>query len=492
MTPFVHARPNAAALIESMRDIGYSLPAAVADIIDNSITAKAKRIEVLTHFDGRDSAIGILDNGVGMTRGELIEAMRPGTRSPTEERAEDDLGRFGLGLKTASYSQCRRLTVSSRRAGVTCIARWDIDRVVAENDWMLETLEPGPEIRWLDRVGEQGTLVVWERLDRILGETFQGTESEFDAAIAEVEKHLALVFHRFIKGSHGARRTQILLNGTEVKGFDPFFSERSNLDPEEPFLIGDQRVNLRTYTLPHHSSVTPDEWSYYAGEEGYLKNQGFYVFRGNRLIIHGTWFGLMRQGELTKLSRVAVDLPNRLDDSWKIDVKKASAQPPPGLRRRLKALTERLSATSKRIFKHKGAKQTSKDAYPLWVRKQRHNTVSYVINEEHPVVVDFLESLDEETASHLRAFLAFASASLPLSALHHDVSANPENVIPGELSESDLFVTASSLAKGLLQRFKDPDVVREMIRSAEPFRSDWERTDLILRPLFEEWEADDV
>ena len=108
-------RPNAGALIESLRDIGYTMSSALADIVDNSLTADATEISIRVRSDPDNAAIGIIDNGVGMSRSELLEAMRPGSRSPTEARNADDLGRFGLGLKTASFSQCRRLTVVTRR-----------------------------------------------------------------------------------------------------------------------------------------------------------------------------------------------------------------------------------------------------------------------------------------------------------------------------------------------------------------------------------------
>ena len=112
---FEHVPPRAASLVESLRDIGYTFHAAVADVVDNSITAQATEIEILDNSDPDYPAIGIVDNGHGMAEPELTEAMRLGTRSPTDEREPFDLGRFGLGMKTAAFSQCRRLTVITRR-----------------------------------------------------------------------------------------------------------------------------------------------------------------------------------------------------------------------------------------------------------------------------------------------------------------------------------------------------------------------------------------
>ena len=160
--------PRASVLIESMRDIGYSLQTAVSDIIDNSIAAGAKNIEFLADTTSDLPAIGILDDGSGMSDDELLEAMRPGTRSPLEGRPDHDLGRFGLGLKTASFSQCRRLTVLTRKAGTTSCAVWDLDTVAESDEWYVELPDSIADIPWVDRLERNGTLVVWQKLDRLV------------------------------------------------------------------------------------------------------------------------------------------------------------------------------------------------------------------------------------------------------------------------------------------------------------------------------------
>jgi hypothetical protein len=394
----VQAAPKAALLIESMRDIGYSLETALADVIDNAITAKANRIEILTDFDAVGHRIGILDDGDGMTEAGLLSAMRPGSRNPRDDRNSSDLGRFGLGLKTASFSQCRRVTVLTRQNGVTSAAIWDLDFVAAKDDWLVQLPDDPSMIPWSDRVSENGTLVVWEQLDRIVEQ--QGTDAgiaHFVKRLDDAREHLELVFHRFLSGEPSLKKIDIRLNNRSLEPFDPFHSTHSATTAEpltpEVIKVGAHTVTIQTFTLPHHKKVTPQEWERYAGRAGYQKNQGFYVYRQRRLIIHGTWFGLARQTELTKLARVRIDMPNGLDADWKIDVKKASAQPPHQVRERLRRIIETIGATSKRVYTARGRILVTDSRLPVWNRVQDKNEISYQINPSHPVVAEFVGQL---------------------------------------------------------------------------------------------------
>ena len=158
----VEIPPNPSPLIESLRDLGYSLGTALADIIDNSITAGAKKIRIFSNPSSDNPMIGILDDGTGMSETVLFEAMRLGTRSPLEVRDQSDLGRFGLGLKTASFSQCRKLSVMSRADGVTSCAQWDLEHVARSKKWEMRIPDGPSAIPWSETLGAHGTLVVWE------------------------------------------------------------------------------------------------------------------------------------------------------------------------------------------------------------------------------------------------------------------------------------------------------------------------------------------
>ena len=471
--------PRASALAESLRDMGYSLRTALADVIDNSITAGARNIDLLADTHDQVPAIGVLDDGCGMTQSELLDAMRPGSRSPLEVRVADDLGRFGLGLKTASFSQCRRVTVYTRKDGVASQASWDLDRVAARDKWVVEVGDSEDAIgtRWSECLIGDGTLVVWEKLDRLIGPEDQPDRSDLVRQLDDAASHLEFVFHRFI-GGRGGKKLTMSLNGREMRAFDPFNSNHpaTQHHAEEVISLDGREIRIWPVTLPHHDKVEKTEWERLAGPEGYVSNQGFYLYRNRRLILHGTWFRLARQLELTKLARVGIDIPNTLDAEWKIDVKKASAQPPPPVRQRLRRIIERMGVPSRRTFTGRGTKLTSESRLPVWERKQDKNRISYEINSGHPLIAAFRDEMVAERAEEFDRILSVIAAALPVEALHMDVSANPEAVGSPPIAVEELGTIVSSMW-GILRARKLPTrEIKDWMRSAEPFKSDWERT----------------
>ena len=478
--------PGASALAESLRDMGYSLRTALADVIDNSITAGARNIELLADTHDQVPAIGVLDDGCGMTRPELLDAMRPGSRSPLEVRDADDLGRFGLGLKTASFSQCRRVTVFTRRDGVATRASWDLDTVAARDKWVVEVgdLDDAIGTRWSECLLGDGTLVVWEKLDRLIGSGDQTDRSDLVRELDDAASHLEFVFHRFIGGR--GRRVTMSLNGRELRAFDPFHSNHpaTQHHAEEVISVDGTNVHIWPVTLPHHDKVERAEWERLAGPEGYVRNQGFYLYRNRRLILHGTWFRLARQLELTKLARVGIDIPNTLDTEWKIDVKKASAQPPPPVRRRLRRIIERMGVPSRRVYTGRGAKLASESRLPVWERKQDKNHISYEINGKHPLIAAFRSEIGDERANEFDRILNVVAAALPVETLHVDVSANPEAVRSPVIAVEELETIVSSVWGILRNRqLLSTGEIRDWMRSAEPFRGDWERASRFIEDL---------
>ena len=425
--------------------------------------------------------MGILDDGKGMTEEELLEAMRLGGRNPLEERDESDLGRFGLGLKTASFSQCRVLTVVTRSQGSTAIARWNLDRISESGRWQVEIPDDMTAVPWVELLGEGGTLVVWEGLG--LGKVHGDSDRDFVRQMDEARSHLELVFHRFLSGEPGRRRVSIEMNNRPLEPFDPFHSSHpaTTAGPEERIRVAHANVLVQAFTLPHHGKVTLAEWERYAGPEGYLKNQGFYVYRERRLIIHGTWFGLARQTELTKLARVRIDMPNALDEDWKIDVKKASAQLPPPVRERLRRIIEPLAAGSKRVYRTRGRRLTQENRIPVWSRVQDKNQIFYRINGEHPMVLDLLSRLPPEVQGDFLRVIEVAGASLPMDALFADLGGDTTAVVGAEASEEALRYAVETTFAHLSSTVQSTEDVLTMMRAAEPFRSNWERTEQMLR-----------
>ncbi|MDG0810601.1 ATP-binding protein [Cohnella rhizosphaerae] len=217
--------PNAPVLMEATRAIGYSIETAVADIVDNSVTANATQVHIM-FFPVGNPYVAIMDNGDGMNKDEIKNAMRYGSKNPLDARALGDLGRFGLGLKTASMSQCRRLTVISKKCDEIIGAQWDLDFIESTNDWSLKLLN-SDDVADIPHIGQlkennTGTLVVWQALDRLsLGEL------NFDQIMGKymdrVREHLSLVFHRYLSGEQGIKKVEILMNNVRLEPIDPFF-----------------------------------------------------------------------------------------------------------------------------------------------------------------------------------------------------------------------------------------------------------------------------
>ena len=478
--------PRASVLVESLRDLGYSLQTAVADIVDNSLTASACNIELLADTHVEAPAIGILDDGAGMTEPELLEAMRPGSRSPQEDRAITDLGRFGLGLKTASFSQCRRLTVVTRRRGEMSCAVWDLDIVAARDRWMVERPLDIAWIPWSGRLVADGTLVVWEKLDRLVGADGGTDRQNLVRQLDETATHLEFVFHRFLSGREGgAGRVQMFLNGRALRPFDPFHSHHpaTQHHPEERFQLDGRDIRIRPVTLPHHDKASEADWKRYAGSEGYVKNQGFYLYRNRRLIVHGTWFRLARQLELTRLSRVRIDIPNSLDAEWKIDVRKAWAQPPPPVRERLLRIIDRIGIPSRRTYTARGARLTDDSRLPVWTRSQDKNRISYGLNLDHPLFSAFEDRLDETGLDEFRRLVALVVSTLPVEALYADVGAGSESMVRQALGREDLEHIVQATWRLLRDSGLSSDDAEARMRSAEPFGSRWEETAEMLQVL---------
>lgn len=472
------ATPHAAALIEGLRDIGYSLETAISDIIDNSITAGARCIRIITEAVSEEPHIAIIDDGLGMDQQELVAAMRPGSQNPLAARDEPDLGRFGLGLKSASFSQCRRLTVVSRKAGRSSAAVWDLDDVAERNEWSVWLPEDISGIPEADQLGPTGTLVLWQKPDRLIGSIANNTARRAEVInrrIAETERHLRLVFHRFMES---AKPLRILLNGRPLRPIDPF--ARSNpatiCDPEERLALARGDVEIQSFTIPHHRQMSAADWEDIAGPEGHLKSQGFYLYRGRRLILHGTWFGLCRQSELTKLSRVRIDIPNSMDADWKIDVKKSSAQLPPVVRDRLRKVIERIQDGSKRTYRRRGHKLVDQERLPMWHRILADGHIRYRPNTGHPAYAEFAASLPPELRRGFFNCIALVGASLPVETLHADMAGMAEQIVPDQVDEDTLAQAVKATLTVLREAGKDIGEIMALMKDVDPFRSAWDDT----------------
>lgn len=329
--------PDAPRLIFGLRDTGYNVKTAVADIIDNSIAAKANliNVEIILRDDGR-KLVYFGDNGEGMDIDGIHKAMRYG--APERENPES-LGKFGLGLKTASSSVCLKFTLISRKAPDQELAKlaWDLDHVAQQKRWeMLQEAVSQDEREMFDELcGDKGTLVVWEKCDRILTKEYEPGGAKEKAAInrlaESLAKHLSLVYHRFLdKADERERHIDIVINQTPVVPWNPFYPARSEqvLPEKKQTLVvelpdGSEEVaNIRAWILPHRNDMTKEEEKSYARISN--RAQGFYVYREGRLIQDGSWMEVFGAPEPhTSLLRIEFDFGHELDDAFRIDVKKS-------------------------------------------------------------------------------------------------------------------------------------------------------------------------
>jgi len=463
--------PNAPTLMESTRAIGYSAEAAIADIIDNSISAMANNIEI-DFFPKGNPFIAILDNGNGMLQDDLIAAMQYGSRNPREERESTDLGRYGLGMKTASLSQCRRLTVISKMNETISGCQWDLDYIREKNDWSLQILDyddmqllPG-----FDKLNysEQGTLVLWQDLDKFRT-GYADIDTAFREKIGAVKEHLALVFHRYLNGESGLKKLTIKFNSVPLTPKDPFLTKKSiQLMDTEVIRVMEQEIQIKPYILPHISKLTNDEIEELGGKEGLRRQQGFYVYRNKRLLIWGTWFRLMRQGDLSKMARVMVDIPNSLDELWTLDIKKSTAIPPEEVKRNLNTIIGKIAEGSRRQITHRAKKEVGDDGIHLWNReKLRSGGIQYTINRDYPII-GILLNRHPDLHVNIELILKQIESQLPLNSLYIDLT-NDEK-IENEVDYQDTKIV--DLLKTILDTYNilesRPSLLARL-KIAEPF-----------------------
>lgn len=387
--------PSAKRLIRSLRDIGYEFVDAVADIVDNSIEAHATIISITLKFEGEDSYLTIADNGVGMASKDIQEALRFGSNRAYED--SDDLGRYGLGLKTASLSQCERLTVSARRGEERARINsycWDLDHIEQTNRWEILKIE-SDEIKdevWRHLHETTGTVVTWERLGRLLGYKYPSGEyarKQAEQMAESLKLHLGMVFHRFLSGEIHGKRIAIYINDERVTPWDPYSRAEKHTQKLEPILIpldfgeGIYNVKVQPYILPPQSLYSSTKAHLQASGPGkWNKQQGLYIYRSNRIIQAGGWSGLRTSDEHTKLVRVAVLIPSQLDELFQVNVAKKHLTLPRELRSVLLKEIQPIIQRAQEVYRDKRvseAETAGPQTAALHAPEIKDNTVSFSV-----------------------------------------------------------------------------------------------------------------
>lgn len=483
---FLNIQPSPLALVQSLRDIGYSMESAVADIIDNSITAGADNIHVRFAWNEGNPWIAVIDDGCGMSHAELTDAMRLGSKNPLEEREENDLGRFGLGLKTAAFSQCRQLTLISQKNGMTACREWDLDLIEENPDdgWRLRVIEFSDLQKdkviagLLPALQHDGTIVLLRKLDR-----YDGLEKKLNSLIEHTRTHIELVFHRFLSPRRGNKSIKILLNNDALTAFNPFNPTHPATQelPVQSIHVDGQSVTVQPYVLPHYNKISRSEYEKYSGTGGYLQNQGFYVYRNRRLIISGTWFRLIKKEELTKLLRVQIDLPNSLDYLWKIDVKKSHASPPEAIRNELKLIINRIASAGKRVYRQRGKKLANTIKVPGWIRKAAEGKIIYEINQEHPLITQIKNYLPAEKRQMFNDLIFMLESSFPTELFYSDVAKKPEDLTKPTCDENQLTALVDMFRDQMISNGVPETEIAARLITIDPFAAYPEEIERIFR-----------
>ena len=436
--------PPAGALIQSLRSIGYTFNSAVADIVDNSVDAKASRIEIeITPGDVDQFSVSICDDGHGMSFEELKQAMSLGSKSPEFTRKAQELGRFGMGLKTASFSQAKILSVITRRAEEEWVGlRWDLDHVAKTNHWSVKVLGEHGIKSILDSMAnsgalKQGTIVRWEQCDRLIPE---GSDSDvrdkiYKDTVYELQCHLGLIFHKFL-GPRGS--AELLVNQKKLEPSDPFCVSKgkdavsSTLSFEEQYAeksplrdAPESPITVKGFLIPHPDRFRSKEALFKVAPHGdFIASQGVYVYRGGRLLSWGDWHRIVPRDQSNRLARVEVNIPNSLDLSWRLDIKKSKVELPTLFRNWLKPKIQELTGQSQK--NHKGRITNPRlNKNPVWVRNfdRSQNAVSYEINKKHALVETMSKEIKGACDREFKALMQLIECSLPADQISNDIGA---------------------------------------------------------------------
>ena len=490
---YVECDINAGNFIDSYRNIGYSIETAITDVIDNSIFAKATTIYVdmiWDPYESKEPFVRISDNGVGMTDDELHEAMRLACRSPLDVRDSKDLGRFGLGLKSASFSQCRRFTVISRKGGNIACKQWDIDQIKKEGFKLIDC-NPS-EVGLDDSVPKaSGTVVVWQNLDHLnIPEELEPEKKDklWMEILKKVHTHLQITYGDF------KNKIAFIFNGNPVELWSPFSIEGVNITTDEEIPFGESVVRVRTYILP--KTMTAEETTKASLGKSMNEMQGFYIYRNKRLIKYGGWLDLqkMENKEAFRLARIRLDIDNSMDDAWHIDVKKENAVCPPALIEKLTSYAKQARADSRKIFRSKGRtlrrKSEDNKSIFLWSYGTKDGKAFYEINRLNPLIKAFNEDLDDDQQKDFQLLLKAIENHIPvMSILETESSSNGnyvENHPSTEINDHEIAEKFRSLIESCIRH--DGLTLEEaidFISGTEPFINHVEIIDNIVKEIKE-------
>ena len=427
----VDGTPSPKSLIKTLMRVGYDFNMAVGDIVDNSISAKAKNIRIFTSLDSQNPTFSIYDDGWGMSEKELYENMKLAAKDPSLERDENDLGRFGSGMKTASFSQARKLIVISKKKGSKiCGAYWDIDEIESSDSWEVLMGLNEREINSIDGfdkdiLSETGTVIIWHKIISFKETQHTSLENIIANTIDSMSRYLSLHFHKFMQSND---KVSFFVNQRKLSPINPFIKGKGSMDLTPENIRGKKgNVEIKPHILPHPQYLSQSQIDKLGGIDAIYKNQGLYIYRANRLIIAGGWMGLSSRNILGNLARVEVNIPASLDAEWSTDVKKSSLQLPFMIQRKLKQICQRPIDISRGEHTHRGKKEEVNEYWFINENKQ-DNTTKYEVHLKNNELIEIAEKMNKANRRKLKEFLRNLSKYLPVNHIFSKIGKSPKSV----------------------------------------------------------------
>jgi hypothetical protein len=419
--------PNAEYLIKSIAEQGYTLESSIADLIDNSVSAGATRIEVLIDTRSRPLQLFIADNGHGMSEDELKKNMNFPSSSMEEERESEDLGRFGLGMKTASFAQTRRFTVLSRKAGeVTYAGRtWDVNHlsnasweIIVHNDEEIYDcinkynelshgfLYPFPDCT-------PNTIVIWDGLYKFEENIDPDQQSEIlQKELNEtITEHLQLIFHRFMERKD---QLKIRINNNHLKPFNPFPDSARGISAQQKTLLGN-KLSLEGFVLPNRSlaeSKGASEWT--LSHKSLIDMEGMYVYRADRIIVFGGWNAIIKKSARLQLARLRVEIGNGIDQLFHLNVAKSSITIPYGERIAFIRYVSALKTEAEKEYRNYviTVPKTKGEIKSLFMKVPTSNGLSLEFDENFPLLQSLTDSLDQQQRKKMRIIFKMVTTTM--------------------------------------------------------------------------------
>lgn len=429
----VDASPPPSSHLSTLARMGYSFTTAVGDIVDNSVAAGASLIHILLLKHENQFRLSILDNGCGMDKACLLDSMVIGCKDPRDHRAGSDLGRFGAGLKTASFSQAKNLTVLSWQQGASSVsgAKWDTELVKARNSWCLLELTSEEATEELQNIvspmGRSGSVVIWDQInvldaedDPISAEHIAGSMTQ------ELHTYLGLHFHRFLEST-----LEIQINGARIKTIDPFLRSEPGYaeGPREVVRSKQGKVTIKAHTLPRPSSLQKETLELHGGATAISEGQGLYLYRNKRLISGGGWHGVARSTELNNLARIQIDITADMDNDWETDVKKSRLSVPPKIKQVLRRITPAPISSSRKTHKYAGKVE---EASALWLiqtnLRENEERTTYIPDTSNARFRNIMSSLNAHDRRQLADYILDLSKELPVRHIYATYAASPTQV----------------------------------------------------------------